>query len=183
MIARGIGLALAAAAGLAAATPPEAVREDFEGSSFPPAGWEAEGSGTGTWNWYNGGGYARGVVNVPPFGEVQTSLYTYGFQVTRGTLLQIRFIYKTDGFTEGRRYVRLGGWSQYVPYTYDHQWTQFTGSTTPTESREYKLEFYFSLSGGSHGMSSVWDLDDVVVTRDNVGVAPASLGRVRALYR
>lgn len=175
--------ALAVTGAASGASPSKPVDEDFSGSTFPPEGWSVAGSGSGSWSWQNAGGYARGTVNVPPFGDVETSLRTFGFRVTGGTQVRITFIYKTDGFTEARRYIRLGAESTYVAYTMNHEWTPFSDYMAPTVSGEYKLEFYFTLSGGSHGMHSVWDVDDVEVTLANTAVAPTSLGRVKALYR
>jgi hypothetical protein len=176
-------IALLSAAAAAWGTPSKPVDEHFGGGTFPPAGWRSSGSGSGSWSWQNAGGFVRGTVTVPPFGNVETSLVTFAFRVTGGTRVDVRFNYKTDGFTEGRRYVRLGGWSKAVPYTYNHQWTPFADYTAPASSGTYELEFYFTLSGGSHGMSSVWDVDDVEVTLENAAVEASSLGRVKALFR
>ncbi len=175
-----VALAMAAAAW---ATPPKVVDEDFKGPQFPPEGWTTEGSGSGTWSWTNPGGYARGNVSVPPFGYVKTSLKSHGFQLDVSTRLRVQFRYKTDGFTEVKCYVVIGNWREAVRYTPSHQWTPFDEYSTPFQRGVYKIEFEMSLTGGSHGMGSAWDLDDVILTRDNVGVERTSLGRVRALYR
>lgn len=182
MIARVIGITVVAAATLSAATPPEAVREDFEGSRFPPAGWKTKGSGSGTWNWYNGGGHARVFVAVAPFSTITTSLKSHPFRATPNTRLRVRFRYMTDGFAASY-YVKIGGWKKSVRYELSHEWRSLEANTTPLQGGQYRVTFELTLIGGSHGMETVWGIDDVVITRDNIGVAPTSLGRVRALYR
>jgi hypothetical protein len=176
-------LGLVAVAGLAWASPSVPVDEDFSGGTFPPQGWYSNGSGSGSWSWQNNGGYAQGYVNVGSLQSVTTSLYTFYFHITGGTTVHVDFNYKTDGFPECSRYVNLGTWGTSVPYTMNHEWTPFTDSTAPSSSGDYQLEFRMVFHGGSHGGSSVWHVDDVVVTLENTAVSPTSLGRVRALYR
>jgi hypothetical protein len=173
----------AALAAVAAATPRLALSEDFGGGQFPPAEWTTEGSGSGNWSWTNPGGHARGNVSVAPFGNVKTKLKSAPFRVSAGTALYVLFRYKTDGFTEVKRYAVIGEWRKSVPYTANHQWTLFTEDSTPMGPGVYRLEFEMSLSGGSHGMGGVWDIDDVQVIRRNAAVDPTSLGRVKALFR
>jgi hypothetical protein len=60
----------------------------------------------------------------------------------------------------------------------------FDEVTTPFEAGgEYEAEFVLSVAGGSYSVWAQFDIDDVVITRQNVGVDPTSLGRVRALFR
>jgi hypothetical protein len=175
--------AAAALAAVAAATPPFALDEDFTGSQFPPEGWTTEGSGSGSWSWTNPGGYARGNVSVGPMGNVKTSLKSAPFRVSADTPLGVSFRYKTDGATEVKRYFVIGGWRRSVPYTANHQWTGFAAWSAPMGPGVFRLEFEMSLSGGSHSIGGVWNIDDVRVIRRNVAVVPDSLGRVKALFR
>jgi hypothetical protein len=174
-----VALAVAAAAW---ATPPKAVDEDFEGSQFPPPGWTQSGSGSGSWSWTNPGGYARGYASAGFTQNVTTSLFSPTFHVNRGTRLRVEFRYRTDGFTEVSRKVVVAGWQKSVGYK--QSWTKFDEFTTPTAAGgDYKFEFrLYITSGGSHGYHGIWEIDDVLITRDNVDVAPTSIGRVKALY-
>jgi len=156
------------------------IDEDFGGSQFPPAGWSTSGSGGG-WQWRNVGGYAEGSVSVGPFAYSTTTLKSPTFHLNGPVSLHVRFRYRTYAFTEGVRSIRIGGWAQGVPY--DRTWREFVADTTPVGPGNVSAEFTLSLSGGSHGMSTLWYLDDAIISYDDSRVEPASWGRVKAAYR
>ncbi len=177
-------LIIAATAALAAAawaTPSKAVEEDFEGSRFPPPGWTK--SGEGKWYWENPGGYAKGCAWCGAYpDESRTILASPLFRVNKGTALRIEFRYHTYGGGEASRYILAGRWWYYV--TYEDDWVKFDQFTLPFPAGgEYRVEFKIYVAGGSFSDFGNWYLDDVLITRDNVAVDPASLGRVKALFK
>jgi hypothetical protein len=178
---RFLALALLAVAP-ALANPPTAVDEDFGGSQFPPSGWTVDGESR-TWSWEDGGGYAKGVAEcgaAPDSGW--TALYSPPFRVNKGTTLRVQFRYRTYCVEYETRYVRIGTWRKFMGW--GQEWMDFDEATTAFEvGGEYQAEFVLSVAGGSYAIWAEFDVDDVVITRQNVGVDPTSLGRVRALFR
>jgi len=182
-IIRALALATLALGAAAAATPPTAVSEDFSGSEFPPAGWTTEGSGEGYWHWSNAGGYAKGECFPAMYADLTTSLKSPSFHVSAGTRLHVRFRYFAQFSGEGAAlHVYVGTWYAYIPYAESWAWYDADTDVYGTGGT-LRGEWRISGNGGSHGNTGSWYIDDVLITRYNTAVAPASLGRIKALYR
>ncbi len=170
-----------------AATPPiKYVDENFN-AAFPPRGWTAEG--TGNWVWrreYEGANpYAFGRALVTGAGESSATLHTLEFHLDEGSRVRVKFRYKsTDaGYINTSRNVRIGSfWSEQLQYT--TKWINFDRATgLCPSSGKYRLRWRIWASGGGSGGEIVLKLDDVLVTDINTTVTPATLGRVRAIFR
>ncbi len=187
-----IAAALITAAAAWATPPQKLVDEDFEGS-WPPSGWSIDSYGA-NWQWGsdNGDHFAHGA-NTSGF-QSGAYLETFKFTLTAGTSLKISFRYRGTTSSSGQnvyqRYVMLC-YENNAYYTWrspgflDQEWgdKDFTTTAVPTTRNDYFVVFAFYVIPDPHGYCWItMDVDDVLVTINNVGVAPTTLGRVKALY-
>jgi hypothetical protein len=175
-------LLLLAVASAAVATPPKTfVREGFGGTQFPPPRWSVAGSRWGRWKWEQSEGAARGYVSAGFEEEAYGSLYTPNFHIGNARRLHLQFRYRTDGFMEVGRHVRIRDW--YTRPNYTQSWRTYSVYTPTFPYAGYcRAEFQMNVTGGSHGTDGYWFVDDVVISLDNTGVEATSLGRVKTLY-
>ena len=176
---------LVAAGSTAAAAPANTyLSEDFEGATFPPTGWSTYG--TGSWSWVNGGGNAYGTAGANPFESAAGNLVSPSFDVEAGKALRIRFRYISSTFGyPGSAYrwaILSSGWSEMLMAS---TWTQVDETTDPLETGGLQqLRFNIAVNGGAYtGGGGTLRVDDLLVTDSDSPVAPASLGRVKAIFK
>ncbi len=189
-------IAITAALAAAAADATDFVNEKFEGS-FPPPGWTTkyEGTASGYWTQREGGPwgkYAQGIVSSYEQGYVRITLMSPEFNVKANTKVYYFFHHRFEWY--GHSTVETDFYIAYVPphsgnlidfgLGVDGEWGSSTG---------WKV---FGLSGRVKAYWRVWvtnywrqaggalSLDNVVISdEDPSAVSPASLGRVKALFR
>jgi len=196
LIRAGLTLAAALSAATAAATP-VVIAEDFEGPTFPPAGWRIEynvymasaswtrGGSAGAYYAY-GSGSAGGMAS-----HAEGYLITSPRALEAGDTLKITFRYngtKTGSLASWYREVALrknGGRIWYARLG-ETGWTPYEYTLAPLAEGGTDYDFWWAfgcLSPNNGGGSVTFGVDDILITEENLGVTPASLGRVRALFR
>ena len=176
---------------LAAAAGREVVNESFTGEQFPPAGWYILYE-QGWWSRaeVNGDYYADGRGHASN-GGAASYLYSKTFNLTSSGKINIQFNYYAgeDGFNGVNvREVHLerageGLWEDDFPTLTD--WRHYDKTVGPfPKASGYRL--YFEVGATGFNYYAHWCLfgvDDVYVRECYTDVAPASLGRVKALLR
>jgi len=184
-------LAGLAAAALAAAAGREIIDEKFEGEQFPPAGWYIFYE-LGWWTRADGhsGYFADGRGHASNGGEA-SYLYSKSFDLTSSGKINIQFNYYTgeDGYSGiNVREVHLERagekvWVDDFPTLTD--WCHYDTTAGPfPKASEYRLCFEVGAMGFNYYVHwCFFGVDDVYVRECYTDVAPASLGRVKALLR
>jgi hypothetical protein len=186
------GMVVAAAWG----TPPRTyLEEGFGGSEFPPAGWTVERTGSASSGWEKIGegetAYARGYMEGP-YGAGGTTTFVSGnVSLQKDTDLTVKFRRYNSGRGTVRFYFRIilrkgesEVWKKDFHGCQTWEWLEEVVPTINETGADYKFAWQIdSLMGPSSGGAVYLHLDDIVVAENNAGVAPTSLGRVKALYR
>jgi hypothetical protein len=191
---------LTAALMVAAAAAAEAVdfvHEGFAGSTFPPAGWAVATGGSRPGRWVRDvggpwGAYAYGsaAVHGDQFEDSWATLSTYEFDLPAQTEVYYCFFYAvsihgTD--CDGRFYIVYvnppSGYLVNYAVQGPTSWRYWSGHAfNPSAARVKAVWYVFARGRELCGISL--DVDRVTVAdRDPAAVAPASLGRVKALFR
>jgi hypothetical protein len=169
--------------------------EYFTSSSFPPSDWSVSSTGTGSWTWSNvnptDGGYAHGVVSLSGAGSGDSTLKTYPFSLTGGTMCNICLSLRTT----------MTG----PPTTYSWKMILFNGTTEvdsrdfavspdwlptcaapfniTTTSSDYAIGWRVSASkSGSGACSATFDVDTIHIASVVDAVEPVSLGRIKGAF-
>jgi hypothetical protein len=183
----------AVAALAAAATAAVYVAEDFEGA-FPPDGWTIDRTTYGSWSKMPDGptgAFARGQVGVSP-GTARADLITYAFAVDANETVYYRFDY-AHGYGG---YPSTWGADFYLVYA-DPPNEVITQETVRTGNwREHAASAVAPRAGSARAFwrvrvycswrwaGVIFDVDNAgIADQPDVGVAPASLGRVKTLFR
>jgi hypothetical protein len=178
--------------------------ERFEGAEFPPAGWQV--SHTKNAGWYHGWEsppgtycYAAATAHGPPEstrGLETAALIAPTFTVPAPTVLYYRFVYRLNFSNRGGLRLPLDGGGFYLYYVdtgerlvdldfYElaYPWKEVNGSVAVAANRPLAAAWYVAY--GLPGPGGVWfDVDTCQICDENLtAVAPASLGRVKALFR
>jgi hypothetical protein len=186
-------LTAAVAALAAAAAGTVYVAEDFEGT-FPPDGWTTDCTSYGWWTKMADGptgAYARGQVGVSP-GTARADLITYAFAVDANETVYYRFDY-AHGYGG---YPSTWGADFYLVYA-DPPNEVITQETVRTGNwREHAASAVAPRAGSARAFwrvrvycswrwaGVIFDVDNAgIADQPDVGVAPASLGRVKTLFR
>lgn len=172
------------------------VDEGFEGAAFPPAGWTTTASLTAYWDKRTGGPWGNYALGSATSGGNYTSwaqLDTYPFVVGAGKDLYYRFDCSKDGGGFGAynvyfqvRYAGtgsvLGGGS--FPWT-GSSWGLFSCSANiPTAQPVFGRFYIYCGSTQNHWAGIAGHVDNVLFSdAPFAAVAPASLGRVKAVFR
>lgn len=97
--------------------------------------------------------------------------------------MHVRFRYYAAFSGEGYSLdLHFGSWYKYIPYSSLWAWIE-DDTTAFAVAGNLRVERQISGNGGSHSNTAAWYIDDVLITRNNMAVMPASLGRVRGLFR
>lgn len=180
---------------LAGASGEKLWEETFEGTAFPPPGWQK--LGTGAWDWSREteelNHFAYGFAFASAGASSQSELRSKKISLESGQPLTVTFRYK--GVTSGTpvNYSRKVGlyapnltvWeTDLTPYT---SWVDFQRLTTavPATREDYYVAWKLATSSNPSGPGGLINVsvDVVVVEQHFPGVGPTSLGRVKALYR
>ncbi len=186
-----LALAMAAAAW---ATPPRTVlKEDFKNTTFPPTGWRLEKTGTGaTWVRRAQGEttYAYGRWVGSGTAEAAAHLISPKLTLAAETVLDAEFCiegtYTGSLESRFREMVLMKGtrriWSKSCEET---PWSCYQEKLSPLAQSGSDYEFWWSYGGKAAGSSGTvtFSVNGIIIVEDNVGVEPASLGRVKALFR
>ena len=173
------------------------VNEDFEGTLFPPSGWTTKGEGTASGSWTERGGgpwgrFADGQVVSYEQGYVRITLMSYEFDLKANTKVYYGFDYR---FQYGGNYTDVGAdfYIAYVPSPGGNLvycrlpgsgWTYFSGYVVNTHEARVKAHWRIWVSNSFRYAGGALWLDNVVISdEDPSAVAPASLGRVKALFK
>jgi hypothetical protein len=184
-------------AGPAGATPPHTyLTQDFEGASFPPGGWLTEITGSAiAGGWYRaasaGDYYAHGYLTgpYPSWGDTYLLTSTLSFQAN--TRLKLGFYRYNSGqgtvpftFSAVIRRGETEVWSEAISYSPSWGWVEFTPPALSAAANDYRFGWHINaVMGPSSGGNVHLHMDDVIITENNIGVAPAFFGRVKALFR
>ena len=187
-----IAVAAALAAGALAA---DFVREGFNGSTFPPARWyvELDGSRPGSWRREAGGpwgAYALGNAFSTRYEEGSSAVLSTYFDLPARTVIYYGFYYRAQG---------QGNYAINFRITYLGMSGGYLVSPIPLENTNWKYLSGFAFNPTATFVKAVWSVscgpsagtsyavlgfDRVTITdEDPYAVAPASLGRVKALFR
>lgn len=180
---------------LAGASGEKLWEETFEGTAFPPAGWEKRGSGA--WDWSREteelNHFAYGFAFATGGASSESELRSTNIPLESGEHLTITFRYK--GVTSGTpvNYSRKVGlyapnltcWeADLAPFT---SWVGFRRLTpaVPATREDYYFAWVLATSSNPSGPGGLINVsvDVVTVVRHFPAVGPTSLGRVKALYR
>ncbi|UCH77449.1 MAG: hypothetical protein JSU81_06835 [Candidatus Coatesbacteria bacterium] len=180
---------------LAGASGEKLWEERFEGTAFPPPGWQK--LGTGAWDWTREteglNHFAYGFAFAAYGTSSESELRSKTFSLESGQQLFITFRYK--GVTSGApiNYSRIVGlyapnltcWEAALPpYA---SWVTYRGPTAevPATRDDYYFAWVLKTSSNPSGPGGLINasVDVVVVERRFPAVGPTSLGRVKALYR
>jgi hypothetical protein len=156
----------------------------FEGS-WPPSDWEIKKEGSGDWYWEWGPWNAAGSVADAPG---RAELWSKSFNPGANNLVYYRF----DAYRDKEPYSSQGKFALYYadpPVAVFHsrdierpyrKWYVISGTVVPALNRPVRA--VFSIAGGGRGFLNV---DNVVLMdrEPEPAVSPASLGRVKALFR
>jgi len=178
--------------------------ERFEGTEFPPAGWRVFQINNG--NWYHGGTwppgngyYAAGNATQPgrmTMDYVAAALIAPPFTVPAPKTLYYRFVYCVILSTRGD--LPLPGFAgEFYLYYVDtgeplehlifngpvYPWAEASGAVPVAANRPVTAVWYVAYLPPDHG-TTLFDVDTCQICDENLtAVAPASLGRVKALFR
>ena len=172
------------------------VHEGFEGS-FPPPGWTTKYEGTAGGYWTrleNGpwGRYAIGVVESYEQGYVRITLMSPEFNVNANSKVYYRF---HSRFTSaGHSTVHTDFYIAYVPADSgnlihlspgrDQEWKLVTGSIVFSLRGRVKAYWRVWVTNNGRWAGGAWRLDNIIISdEDPTPVEPASLGRVKALFK
>ncbi len=191
-----IVVAVLAAAGLADAK--VYVDENFE-QSVPPPGWTSSKSGEGAgWDAEAGGPwgtYALGWASSSAGVERWAKMDTYSFTVPAEAKLAFRFDYKYGhgGYEAPNRATFALLYAAYPEQIFASHgmmltstWRGFEGTAVATRGGLVKVRFEVWVKNPHPRRVAIyaWDVDNVVVVdAGEYAVAPASLGRVRAVFK
>jgi hypothetical protein len=180
---------------LAGASGEKLWEEKFEGTAFPPPGWQK--LGTGAWDWSREteelNHFAYGFAFAASGASSESELRSKKISLESGQQLSITFRYK--GVTSGSpiNYSRKVGlyapnltcWeTDLTPYA---SWVDFQRLTTAVAAtrEDYYVGWVLKTSSNPSGPGGLINVsvDVVIVERCFPAVGPTSLGRVKALYR
>jgi len=176
------------------------ITQDFEGATFPPAGWT-----TGSWQYYGTGGwaqdsdagnhYAVGSVQVtwapPVYGWAKAWLNTPTFNLTAGDSLNINFDTRVvstylDPSIEIKLYGSKLEWHVTNTLWDQHLWKHYTYEVPITRTDIYFIQFMIDPRMTSYQWNSR-DVDNVVLTRtlgrNQLNVSSTTLGRIKSAYK
>ena len=171
--------------------------ERVEGTQFPPPGWVLLKIGHATWYHERGapggGAYAFGYAGTPETGSAMgwANLVAPPFTLPAPEILYYRFLYTTDATTRtppcGEFYLYyLDTGERLVDLIFDdvvYPWEEVMGSTPAAGGRAigaaWRTEYTLIIPGAFVFGVDTCQLSD----EDLTAVAPASLGRVKALFR
>jgi hypothetical protein len=190
-------IAVAAVIG-AAAWADDFVREGFEGSTFPPAWWKVKRGGDFPGNWVPGSGgpwgaYTRGWAASGDCESSWATLSTYVFKVPAQTEIYYCFYYDLDGggngWFEAIFYIEYvdppGGYLVEKRFHTPVRWQCVSGRAVIGSTARVKAVWHvYAVADWRYECGLDFLLDRVTITdEDPAAVAPASLGRVKALFR
>ena len=186
-----------AAAFAAAAGAKDFINEDFEGA-FPPPGWKTVIYGSAGWeksevgaHW---GFYARGGASSREAGLSRATLASAEFNVKAHTKYFYRFDYDAGDNGHGsagwefyiKRVEPRGGNFLYVNLPVpESPWVERRGIFYATVDARVKACWRVWVECYWRGHSAIFKVDRVIISEEKrfPAVAPASLGRVKALFK
>jgi opacity protein-like surface antigen len=189
-------LVVAVAAVLAAgALAADFVREGFDRSTFPPAGWKVETNGYGSGAWRREGygpwgAHAVGMVSSVGSEDPWAELWTYEFSIPARTEIYYGFYYWALGGGNYGCVFHIGYVSAPGGYLVKHRplgntnWKYVSGHAFNLSAARVKARWSVSCGPSAGTSGVVLGIDRVTITdEDPHAVAPTSLGRVKALFR
>ncbi len=192
---RNVVIVIAMAA--AAASAKDFVNEDFEGT-FPPPGWTTAYEGNGSARWSKGTGgpwgcYASGSVSSWEQGLVRATFMSPEFNVKANTKTYYRFDYghfdNGHGVGGAEFYITCveppGADLVYTNLEVPPKWIERSGEFSSTVDVRVKACWRVWANNNWRYHFSFLMFDNVIISDERrfPGVAPASLGKVKALYR
>jgi len=192
-----LGVVVASALTAASAVGLDYVNEDFEGS-FPPAGWTTAYGGTGNASWSQASGgpegkYASGSASSFGDGLVWATFMSPEFNVKGNTTVYYRFDYGLWGNGHG-----VEGGEFYIVYADEParrlqyreleglpSWAEFAGSAAVSADDRFKACWRVWADDYWRYHFAFLFIDDVIIADQprHPAVEPASVGRVKALFR
>jgi len=195
MKAKAAVLVVAALAAAGATPPAKVVDENFENPQFPPAGWRIETQFVNA-SWTRqtdaGNSYALGYCQTGGNEYADASLFTGKLTLAAGNVLKYRCRYagtKSGNLSTWYREAALMKGTELIWYYRfgESGWADYQTTLPPLvqsgSDYEFRWTFYAHGAGSGQGGNVSFTVDDVVVEIDNAAAAPASLGRVKALFR
>ena len=173
------------------------VNENFEGR-FPPDGWTKEIEGYGQWiksrSWR--GSYASGTAWTTRTGYSKAALLSHSFYLERDVYVYFRFNYNLNWYIENEGVIWQRFFLSYDPprsgylfsriLTAGHgSWPECSGRVMNRKAGKFKAGFKAEVrTYGGNGWVYL-AADNVIISDRKIppAVAPASLGRVKALFR
>jgi len=174
--------------------------ERFEGTHFPPPGWKKVNNG-GSWSRLSGPppnlAYAEGIamVNEPSLWSRATppegSLVSPPLSVPAATTLYYRFIYRAMMAARFPPYCEFSicyadNGERFVDVFLDplqYEWEEVSGSVSAAGGRTILAVWRVACSSIPPA-GTIFDIDNCQISDEVMtAVAPASLGRVKAIYR
>jgi len=170
--------------------------EYFTSTTFPPADWTVNITGTGgSWSWSNAnptdGGYAHGVVSLSGAGSGSATLKTLPFSLTAGDMCNVCLTMRntTTGSptTFSWQLILFNGTTEVTVTNLDAQSDWFATCCAfldiTTTSPNYAIGWRVNASKTGSGASSVtFDVDTVHISEDGLAVEPVSLGRIKSAF-
>jgi hypothetical protein len=173
------------------------VNENFEGR-FPPEGWRKEIEGYGRWiKSPNGpwGSCAWGTAGTTGTGYSRAALFSHSFYLERDVYVYYKLNYNVNWGIENEGIV----WTRFLLY-YDQPgsgyllrrtlpdsgyWPECSGRITNSKAGRLKAGFKAEVRTYGGGGFIMLLVDNVIVSDRKISpaVSPASLGRVKALFR
>ncbi len=171
------------------------VQENFNGTEFPPPGWTID-NGTNC-SWYPEGGYAEGHVSLPTGPSSGSGNFlTPEFALSAGDTCLVDFVSYRFWVPYAPSSPSGGGWQISLRRHDVEVWYQYLDMTvawTPTSveipisetSSHYRFRWrLFGILGDNVSARGIYiDVDDVLIRMTASEVEPASLGRLKAIYR
>jgi hypothetical protein len=171
------------------------VQENFSGTGFPPPGWTIDNGSN--CSWYLEGGYAEGHVSLPTGPSSGSGNFLSPvFTLCEGDTCLVDFLSRQFWEPYAPLSPSGGGWK--ISLRLDnldiwYQYLQISGPWVPTSveipistsSSNYRFcwRLYGMLGDYVSGRGIYIDVDDVLIRLTAVEVEPASLGRLKTLYR
>jgi len=160
--------------------------QGFEREQFPPEGWEASGDVVR----FIGGYESEWCASLNSFYESQSSFISAEIPISPGELYEFRIHACAFAQHDGIHYAEIRFDNGYdvslglpsYPDFEGYDWTLFSiQEPAPCDASTVRFFFTCQSFGMMFGMS--FSIDNVSVIHTATAVAPASLGRVKALYR
>ena len=180
----------------AAATATYYVDERFEGTQFPPAGWE-ESNVNGDWSRSNFGPprnwAATGTISYGSGGVYcSAALKTYLVYVVADTPLHYHYYFEYSSNHVDNNYAAFQIFydGATTPFVNDQVpswplWAERSDSVVAPQTGYIYVRLYnYGRTNDPSGGGAKFDVDDVQLSDENItALAPVSFGRVKALFR